>query len=109
MSDTLAQMKAFLERLDPPPTRTLHCGQAVWDMLRELKPHDTGPIGLGVALGGAPLYGVPVNVDLAMPTGRWEMRDGDRVAASGDITPEPGAFYLPGIGFVALRSQDAGQ
>lgn len=77
-------------------------------MLHDLKPADTSPIGLGAALGGAPLYGVPVHVDLAMATGRWEMREGDRVVSSGDVTPQPGALYVPGLGFVAFRSTPGG-
>lgn len=101
---TWADIKGIAETLpEPSPARALHCGRAVWDMLRDLKPADTDPLGLGAALGGQPLYGVPVHVDLTMPTGRWEMREGDRVAASGDVTPEPGAFYVPGLGWVAFR------
>lgn len=105
MSDILASMRAFMRSLDPPPARSLHCGIAVWDMLRELKPHDTGPIGLGAALGGQPLYGIPVHVDPAMTAGRWEIREGEHVVASGDIAPpeHPDALYVPGIGFVVLN------
>lgn len=101
MSDILGRMQAFLRDFEPPPARALHCGIAVWDTLRDMTPADTGPIGLGAALGGQPLYGVPVHVDHLMSAGKWELREGDEVIASGDITPteHPDALYAPGVGF----------
>lgn len=105
-SDMAAMVERFLDAA--PPQRELHCGIAVWDTLRDLKPEDTGPIGLGAALGGAPLYGVPVQVDRAMSAGRWELREGDQVVRAGDITPEHAgtAFYVPGLGWVAFSLGD---
>jgi hypothetical protein len=108
---TWASVQAAMEKLTaapPPPPRELHCGVAVWDQLLELKPDDTGPLGLGAALGGAPLYGVPVHVDLGMRQGRWELREGDRVVQAGDITPDhPGlVIYVPGVGWVATNLPD---
>jgi hypothetical protein len=102
VSDILVDIRAFMRSFDPPPARELHCGQAVWDTLRELTPQDNAPPDLGAALGSAPLYGIPVHVDPDMPAGRWELREDGRVAHSGDITPEPGAFYVPGIGWLAI-------
>lgn len=111
---TWASIASAMEALNalppPPPARELHCGPAVWDTLRELKPTDTGPIGLGAALGGQSLYGVPVRVDHTMAAGRWEMREGEEVVGSGDITPDfdGPVFYLsPGrwIG-LKLRTSD---
>ncbi len=102
MSDILDAMRAFMHTFDPPPARALHCGVAVWDVLRDMAPKDTAPIGLGAALGGLPLYGVPVHIDLTMTAGRREMREGDTVVASGDIAPpgRPNALYVPGVGLV---------
>lgn len=101
---TWADITNTMEKLrDLPPRRDLHCGQAVWDMLRDLKTDAAAPDGLSAALGGEPLYGVPVHVDPDMPAGRWEMREGDRVVHSGDVTPVPGALYVPGVGFVVFH------
>lgn len=92
---------------EPPPKRELHCGIAAWDTLRDMTPKGTGPLGLGAALGGAPLYGIPIHVDHAMSAGRWELREDDRVVQSGDIAPDvAGAFYVPGLGFVRLALRE---
>jgi hypothetical protein len=102
VSDVFARIAAFMREFESPPARALHCGAAVWDSLRTLTPDDTGPIGLGAALGGQPLYGVPVHIEHGMHAGKWELREGERVVASGDIAP-PGhsnAPYVPGHGFI---------
>lgn len=104
---TWADIKGLIDKLPPaPPPRSLHCGAGAWAMLRDLEPIDTGPLGLGATLGGTPLYGVPVHVDLTMAPGRWEMREGEQVIHSGDVTPEPGALYLPSVGWVVFHVPD---
>ncbi len=104
---TWASIASAMEALaDLPPARELHCGAAVWDSLRELKPTDTGPLGLGAALGGQPLYGVPVRVDHTMAPGRWELREGEDVVQAGDITPifvDGPVFYLRPGRWIGLR------
>lgn len=105
---TWAGIQAAMDKVmavDVPPSRELHCGYAVWDTLRELKPDDTGPLGLGAALGGQPLYGVPVHVDHGMKQGRWELREGEDVVQSGDITPDfdGHVIYLGGGRWGGLR------
>lgn len=98
---TWASITSAMDALaDVPPARKLHCGAAVWDTLRELKPTDPGPF------GGSPLYGVPVRVDHTMEPGRWEMRKGDKVVGSGDITPEfdGPVFYLSPGWWIGLNA-----
>jgi hypothetical protein len=107
MTDILAAMKAFMDRFPPQPRRELYCGEAVWDVLRELKPADTGPLGLGAALGGVPLYGIPVHVDQTMRAGWWELREDGEVTKSGDITPVGASpLYVPGLGFVVFKAKE---
>jgi hypothetical protein len=103
----LEDMAAFMRTFAPQPARSLHCGQAVVDMLRKPGPADTGPIGFGNALGGAPLYGIPVHAEQAMDAGRWELREGDRVVQSGDVTPahDGPVFYVPGIGWLGMKAR----
>lgn len=104
---TWASITSAMDALaDLPPAREFHCGAAVWDTLHELKPTDPGPLGLGAILGSSPLYGVPVRVDHTMEPGRWEMREGDKVVGSGDITPEfdGPVFYLSPGRWIGLNA-----
>jgi hypothetical protein len=92
---TWADIQGVMEKLgDTPSPRSLHCGAAVWELLRGLAAGGPAPEGLAGALGGAPLYGIPVHVDPDMAPGRWEFREGDRVVGSGDVAPHPGALWL---------------
>jgi hypothetical protein len=108
MSEIFDDMLAFMRAHRPAPPRALRCGVAAWDTLRTLAPADTGPVGLGVALGGQPLYGIPVHVDHAMSAGKWELREGEHVIRSGDIAPpgRPNAMYAPGVGFFELTLRE---
>lgn len=102
MTDILAAMQDFMRTFKPQPARELRCGIAVWDVLRDLKPTDTGPATLGAALLGLPLDGIPVRIHPSLKAGQWELREDGVTVRSGDIAPEPGALYLPGGGFFAI-------
>lgn len=104
MSGLFADIQRLMESMQRRPRPELHCGVAVWDALLEQRPADTGGAGFDSTFGGMPLNGIPVHVDQAMSAGRWELREEGGVTRSGDITPEPGAFYVPGLGFVKINA-----
>lgn len=89
----------------------LHVGPAVYEWLRDLgRRVEANPALIAAAPGDyGGLSDIPVVVEYHdWHPGRWEVRDGDDVTATGQVgDDDQPVIYIPGYGWIGCRAQEA--